>query len=285
MTGDEFGGVRFPKILRGYDVRQVDGLLSARARLLDAGFSPAIFTLQPTFAKVMRGYEPMAVDRFFDALASDNTPQTSPPGLMNPWRVVCGEPEPQDGSGARDRDRRAWRPGAARRQYARDCQAEWLRVSDLPGTHLQRISGRTSTILGSYGQVLMTCRGETLTVGDGGQMLRNDRAHAQIVDAGTGDPVLRWIGDHSYHQARAVVLLPEQRWVRFPVQGTGRGDAVMRAIDESDTEVLWFRKVKRAVMEAVVRPYCDVTSEILCLTECAASWLDAYFRAEGGGGG
>jgi hypothetical protein len=131
----------------------------------------------------------------------------------------------------------------------------------------------------------MTYRGETLTVGAGGLVLRYDPVRAQVVEAGTGDPFLRWIGDHSYHQARAVVLRPQRRWLRFPVQGARLGHAVMRAVDESDAEVLWLRKVSQAVTEAVVRPDSDLTPEILCLIECAASWLGVYFKSPGGGGG
>lgn len=285
MTEDEIRGTEFPRVVRGYDPAQVDRRLLAMARLLDAGFSFATFTPQPAFARVMRGYDPEAVDRFFGTLASDGAPPTSPPGPLSPWRVAYGEPEPRDGSGARDGGRRARRLSAARRRYARDCRAEWLGVSQLPGTRLRRTSGQTRTILGGYGEVLMMCRGDTLTVGDGGLVLRNDPGRAQVVDAGTGDPFLRWIDGGSYRRAWAVVLRPERRWLRFPVQGTRLRNAVMRAVDESDAEVLWFRKTNQTVTEAIVRPDCDVTPEILCLIECAASWLGAYLKSAGRRGG
>ena len=278
MTEDEILGIEFPRVINGYDPAAVHRRLLAMARLLDAGFSSDTFTPQPAFAKVMRGYDREAVDRVFGTLTNDGAPPTSLPGPLTPWRVVFGEPDPRDGLGAGDGGRRAWRLGATRRQYVRDCRAQWLGVSQLPGTRLRRTSGRTSTILGGYDEVLMTCRGDTLTVGSGGLVLRHDPVRAQVVEAGTGDPFLRWIGGHSRHQARTVVLRQERRWLRFPVQGARLGNAVMRAIDESGAEVLWFRKIDQTVTEAVVRPDCDVTPEILCLIECAASWLGAYFK-------
>ena len=255
MTGDGIRGREFPLRMRGYEPWPVKDLL----RLLEAGFPPAIFTPRPTFARVMRGYDPAAVDRFMDTLPGDSTQERSPLGPTNPWQVAYGEAEPQD------------RP---------DPQA-WLRVSDFPGTRL-RISGwPSSKILGSYGDVLMTRRRiTTLTLGASGQVLRIDGHQKQIVDAGTSDPILRWIGRVRRHQARAVVLQPGQRWLRFSVQGTRFRNAVMTALDESDTEVLWLRQMERNVMEAVVSPTCNLTAEILCLIELAASWLHAYYNGD-----
>jgi hypothetical protein len=161
MTGDEIRGMEFPLLVRGYDPAPVRDLL----RVLEAGFPPAIITPRPRFAKVMRGYDPAAVDRLMDTLPSGSTQERSPLGPTNPWRVAYGEAEPQDSP---------------------DPQA-WLRVSDLPGTRLRRILGWTSSkILGSYGDVLMTRRSTTLTLGAGGQVLRGDWGQKQIVDAGTG---------------------------------------------------------------------------------------------------
>lgn len=127
----------------------------------------------------------------------------------------------------------------------------------------------------------MTRRSRTLTLGVGGRLLRNDWGK-QIVDAGTGDPIVCWIGSHRFHQARSVVLQPGQRWLRFPMHGTRLRSAVMTAVDESDTEVLWFRKIERDVTEAVIGPACDLTPEIRCVIELAASWLDAYCMCDGG---
>jgi hypothetical protein len=252
MTGDQILGMEFPLRIRGYEQTLVRDLL----RVLEAGFSPATIAPRPRFARVMWGYDPKAVDRLLDTLLSGSTQETSPLGPTNPWQVAYGEAEPRDSPDAMD-------PQA------------WLRVSGLPGMRLRRISGSTSVILGSSGDVLMTGRRRALTLGVGGQVLRCDWEHNQIVDAGTGDPILRWIGSHEgYH--RPVVLLPGQRWLRFPVRGSRRRNAVMRAVDESGTEVLWLRKIERTVTEAVVSPNCDLTPEILCVIQLAALWLPAY---------
>jgi hypothetical protein len=256
MTGDQIRAMEFPVVFRGYESAPVSDLL----RLLEAGFSPAIIAPRPGLASVMRGYGPQAVDRFLGTLPSVSTKERSPGEPANPWRVAYGEAEPQDSP---------------------DPQA-WVRVPGLPGSRLRRIPGWPgSKILGSHGEVLMTCRGTTLTLGVGGRRLRNDW-NKQIADAGTGDPILRGIGSHRFHQARAVVLQRGQRWHRFPVQGTGLRSGVMTALDEPDTEVLWFRKTEQNVMEAVISPACDLTPEILCVPELADSWLNASCMRDGG---
>lgn len=267
MTGDAIRGVEFPRAWRGYDPAEVDCLLRDMARLLDAGISLPAGTPQLGDARVLRGYDPQAVDRFFATLASDRAQQAPAPGPVISWEELgYGELEPPEGSGAGDR----W--------------AEWRRVADLPGTRLRRASGWTSKIIDTDGQVLMVPRGNTLRVAASGQVFRNDFNRAEIVDATTGVLVLRWTGSHSYRHAGTVVLGPGQRWLRFSIQGSWRRDAVMKAVDESGTEVLWFRKTKRAVVEAVVSPDCGISPEILCLIELAARWLVAYFTPPGGGG-
>ena len=269
MTGDDIRGMKFPRAWRGYAPQQVDDLLLAVARMLDAGFPPPPGTPPPgEFATILRGYDRQAVDRFFDTLARDRALQPYPLGAASPWGTGYEEPQPSDNPGTGDR------------------QAEWRSVADLPGTRLRRISGWTSKITDSHGQVLMTCHGKTLRIGATGQVLRNDPKGAEIVDAATGTPVLRWIGNHSYHRARAVVLGPGQSWLRFPVQGSRLRYAVMRAVDQSGTEVMWFRKTQRNVVEAVTSPDRNISPETLCLTELAAQWLRAYFSPpdEGGGG-
>jgi len=216
---------------------------------------------------VIRGYDRQAVDRFLDALASDRARQVPAPGPASPGEWGDGQPKPSGGSATGDR------------------QADWRGVADLPGTRLRRTSGTillgggalTSKIIDSDGRVLLTHRGRTLKVAASGHVFRNDANRAEIVDAATGALVLRWIGSHSYHHAGTIALGPGQRWLSFPIRGSRLRNAVMRAVDESGTEVVWFRKTKPAVVEAVVSPDCDISPEILCLIELAARWLVVYF--------
>jgi hypothetical protein len=134
-------------------------------------------------------------------------------------------------------------------------------------------------IASSDGQVLLARRSATWTVAASGQTFF-DRDQ-QVVDAATGRPILQAVGNHISRQAKTVVLGLEQRWFRFPVQGTRLRNGVMIAVDESDTEVLWFRQTGRRT-EVVVSPQYGLTPEILCVIELAASWLALYFARQGG---
>ena len=261
MTGDAIRGVKFPRAWRGYNPPQIDRLLRDMARLLDAGIPLPVSTPQPRkfIGKVMRGYDLRAVDSFFDTLTSDRAQQVPAPGPASPEIWGHGRPELPGGSPTGDR------------------RAEWRGVADLPGTRLRRTAGLTSKIIDSDGQVLLAHRGRTLRVAASGQVFRNDANRAEIVDAMTGAWVLCWIGRHSYYHAETVVLGPGQRWLSFPIQGSRFRNAVMRAVDESGAEVVWFRNTQRVTVEAVVSPDCGISPEILCLIELAARWLVVYF--------
>jgi ribosomal protein L37E len=54
----------------------------------------------------------------------------------------------------------------------------------------------------------------------------------------------------------------------------------MTAVDESDTEVLWFRTTGRRAAEVIVSPRYALTPEILCVIELAAPWLARYFALQ-----
>jgi hypothetical protein len=284
VTGDEIRLMEFPREFIGYDVSQVRTWLSAYADLLDAGIAPAAVLTREAFGRdIRRGYASEAVDRFLDMLASEGGP-----GYAQP--VVSTDP-----AGAARGERGLWEddfPGhkagrrAAWKQYQQDCDAEWLRVSNLAGTRIRltsghRVGGRRNRIVGSDGQVLLTRRSDRLTIAATGQEFR--LLDGRVVDAETGDPVLRMIGSHSYRYCRAwtVALFPRQRWLRFPVQGTGIGNGVLTAIDESGTELLWFffRRKPDFGMEAVLSQDCYVTPEILCVSELATPFLVQYFVA------
>jgi hypothetical protein len=246
MTGDAIRGVKFPRAWRGYNPPQIDRLLRDMARLLDAGIPLPVSTPQPRkfIGKVMRGYDLRAVDSFFDTLTSDRAQQVPAPGPASPEIWGHGRPELPGGSPTGDR------------------RAEWRGVADLPGTRLRRTAGLTSKIIDSDGQVLLAHRGRTLRVAASGQVFRNDANRAEIVDAMTGAWVLCWIGRHSYYHAGTVVLGPGQRWLSFPIQGSRFRNAVMRAVDESGAEVVWFRNTQRVTVEAVVSPDCGISPEI-----------------------
>jgi hypothetical protein len=135
-------------------------------------------------------------------------------------------------------------------------------------------------IVSSHGQVLLARRGPTWTVTVSGQTF--SRTDQQVVNTATGRPTLQAVGNHISRQAKTVVLGLQQHWFRFPVQGSRLRNGVMTAVDESDTEVLWFRQTGRRATEVIVSPQRALTPEILCVIELAAPWLALYFARQGG---
>jgi hypothetical protein len=205
----------------------------------------------------LRGYDPEAVDQFFDALVSE----AAAAGLrVLPDVPVCPR----------------WQSGAAGRQAARHCHAAWRGVADPPGVRLRRAQRK---ILGSSGEVLLTRRRRELTLANG-QVLRIDRRGSKIdVTVGAGHPILWILGNHKDAMARGMVLLPGQRCFVFPVEGTKWRNAVMTAVDESGATALWFRRTERRVYEIVVSPQVDITTELLCMMELTARWLSTYYES------
>jgi hypothetical protein len=80
-------------------------------------------------------------------------------------------------------------------------------------------------------------------------------------------------------------MLPGQRALRFPVQGSALHNAVMTGIDQSGNEVMWFRQLGSGEFEAVISPDRAVSPEVLAMIYAAAPWVAEYYFAEGGGGG
>jgi hypothetical protein len=293
MTGDQIRRATFPRALLGYDPMQVHSRLSPIAFAVDAGFAPPAVTPE-RFAKVVRGFDKQAVDQFLDTLASDGAGVYGQP-MACAWPFASEDPPVWDRPGPRPR--RARRSRTARRQYARDCDTGWLRVSDLPGTRLRyalreilssdgqvlvthhapgpRLRYTWKQILSSHGRVLVTYHPPGWRVAASGQLFfLRDR---QVLDAATGRPILQAVGDHQKRQAKTVLLGLQQRWFRFPVEGSQWRNGVMTAVDESGTEVLWFRKTARRATEVVVSPRCAITPEVLCVIWLATPWLDSYF--------
>jgi len=172
---------------------------------------------------------------------------------------------------------------------------EWDRIASLPGAHLRRTTSLTSSkITGSSGEVLLTCRGRTLTMADG-QVLRVDKRYPdrwEVADSGTGDPVL-WICNRHYdRKARGYVIFSGQassqdfsernRDLMFPVTGSRRGNAVMTAVvPASGKTMLWLRRLAMREHEVVVSPEWDLTPRVLGTIELTAAWLSGYFDVAG----
>jgi hypothetical protein len=97
-------------------------------------------------------------------------------------------------------------------------------------------------------------------------VLRFDSRRQQLTDSVTDDPVLWMRGTNFYWQAGGHVLFPEGRYLLFPVSGTRRRNAVMTAVSESGTTMLWFRRIPKRIIEVVVSPDCSLTPEVLCVS-------------------
>jgi hypothetical protein len=155
-----------------------------------------------------------------------------------------------------------------------------------------------SRITGNSGEVFLTWHGGTRTLATGEEFRVENQSldptstsrwastpHGRLLaHSGTGDPVL-WIrGIHTNGNAGGYVLLPDQRFLLFPVRGTVPLNAVMTAITESGSTMLWFRRSATGLTEVVVSPECDLNAEVLCVIESTGRWLYSYFRNPAGEG-
>lgn len=285
MTGDQIRAVTFPRHRGGYEVRQVRDLMALLAALLDEGMSVEAFMPRDGIRRVgvlERGYDAEAVDQFLAGHGYAPWAWTGDrwhPGDEAAWRP--------DGRGAAAPGRKA--PGrAARRQFARDCEARWSGVADLPGPHLRWIAGDFTQLLSlrSDGRAVVTGRRTparetrtstwTWTMASGGVAFRQV-AGGQVADAGTGHPVFRVIGDHPCRRAWTAVVAPGQRLLKFTVNGTKYHHAVMTGVDQAGAEVLWFRLLGLGEVEVVASPDWQLTPVALTVICAVAPGLWAHF--------
>jgi hypothetical protein len=116
----------------------------------------------------------------------------------------------------------------------------------------------------------------------------------------TGMPVLYAIGRHLNGSAGGRITFPDQRWLRFPVRGTGPADAIMTAVDQSGNKIAryrltgkssWAHKMRNAFLhrrdtvEIAVHPGQPLTDELMVALAISAVWLNRYFDSGGDGGG
>jgi hypothetical protein len=99
----------------------------------------------------------------------------------------------------------------------------------------------------------------------------------------TGLPIFYIGGHHLDGHADGYVEFPGQRWLRFPVRGTDKSNAIMTAVDQSGRPVARYRVAAESVfagllaIEITVHPDHRLTDE-LCLTLAeTAPWVISYF--------
>ena len=181
---------------------------------------------------------------------------------------------------------------------------------DLPGTHAEwrRTTGDrwSLDLVTRDGDVLASDRhrgySRRITVGERvfverheGRRLFTSRLR-EVVDLETGASIFRIEGCHSYHQAKMVIHLPDERRYSFPVEGGTVNSAVMTAADETETAVAQMRRVmipsprlgkwhSHPKHEVVVVGGDELlTRELLCVIAVARLELPHYVTAPSGGG-
>ena len=116
----------------------------------------------------------------------------------------------------------------------------------------------------------------------------------------TGVPILSIIEPNFEWRARARILFPDERWLRFPVRGTRRENAIMTAVDQAGNRVARYRyriidkfvdpeqKITGgpsiSVVEITLHPGCKLTDELALVLAISAGWLSNYFERPSGGG-
>lgn len=119
----------------------------------------------------------------------------------------------------------------------------------------------------------------------------------ELVDE-TGMPILYVSGMNFDHRALAIITFPDQRWIWFPVRGTGHRNAIMTAVDEAGHSIARYRTVSpdsilrrnsaeildRHAIEIAVHPGRELTDELAIAITISGPWLRSYFSTPERGG-
>jgi hypothetical protein len=108
----------------------------------------------------------------------------------------------------------------------------------------------------------------------------------------TGATVLAVAGTHFELKAGSRFILADRRVLTFPVEGTDRSNAVMRAQDQSGKTLLHFRAVQldqdpfrhfsqRSAVEVAVSPDEHITLQLLWVMGRSFAYLFDYFQFQG----
>ena len=169
----------------------------------------------------------------------------------------------------------------------------WKRATGSPPPHIAEIAARNAQDL--TGHFLRAASLPRWIPGARG--LESSRAAGlaqtgslrELVDE-TGMPILYTCGLHLHEQAGACITFDEQRWLRFPVRGTQRTNAIMTAVDHAGTKIARYRLIggKRRWKRVEITMHASqlLTDELVLAIALSAPWLSSYFsHPEGGGGG
>jgi hypothetical protein len=112
-----------------------------------------------------------------------------------------------------------------------------------------------------------------------------DRLNLGALRDETGTPILYTSGRHYNHIAGARITFPDQRWLRFPVQGSQRASATMTAVDQAGNQVARYRPAGRRAVEITLHPEQPLTDELVLAIAISGGLLNSYFSEPSGGGG
>jgi DivIVA domain-containing protein len=99
----------------------------------------------------------------------------------------------------------------------------------------------------------------------------------------TGQPVLYTRGHHIDGDPSGYIEFPGQRWLRFPVRGTGSSNAVMTAVDQSGRQVARYRTTAERIVtgwraiEITVHPDQRLTDQLILTLAVTAPWVSSFF--------
>jgi DivIVA domain-containing protein len=319
LNGDEARNITFGKGM--YDTSQVNDLLDRIATELDAGRPAGPLVTNATFQAARRGYDTKAVDWYLEQLRRRADPAEADRMNADPWRDLPADPyciRRKPGGPAR-------RIAAPSKQ---ECADAWRDFDRQPGTRLSWVrTGPLRRELRTADQQTMASSrdGLSTTLTAGGRTFTMKRvsrsswpdiattigpAHSieavhmrkrqadnqtgkrpsslkQLLDE-TGIPILYRGGRHFSHAAGGYIKFPGQRWLRFPVRGTGRSNAIMTAVDQAGNKVARYRLIRYRFRpyetEITVHPDQRLIEELALAIAVSAPWLYSYFSQEYSGG-
>ena len=324
MNGDEVRNIGLSRFRgRGYRASEVNDLLLRIAAELDAGRPVGPLIANATFRTwSLRGsYKTGPIDWFLEQLRREDPAEMA---RMNadPWRDLATDPycirrQPGDIAGriaapSQQEYEAAWRdfdqqPGTRLSLVPTGAMRHELRTAEQQT--VAAVGDRLGTTTLNAGRRTFTLKRVRSGPGIDGAISR-DRpdlpAHTWMSQAGwdawlsqlldeTGTPVLytgghhaglEIGGQHTDRYACGYIKFPGHRWLRFPVRGTRRANAVMTAVDQGGTKVARYRLARkesglRWKVGITVHPGQELTDELALALALSAPWLSSFFQTNG----
>jgi DivIVA domain-containing protein len=244
VNGDEVRDTRFlgptGKFTRGYDAAEVDELLGRIAAELDAGrqVRPLIENAVFRARTGTGGYDAQAVDWFLEQLRWVLT------SGRHLWSVLRGElltAEQQAVASVRSRSPDMDWPATV---SAGGRTFTWKRVTGSAWPGIAEIVRRSDQDYGagrSLDADTPDSRKPQATASSLKRAVRALREPIRELLNETGTPILYASGQNYNRGAGARITFPDQRWLKFPVRGTERANAIMTAVDQAGNKVARYR--------------------------------------------